>query len=126
MHRNGLFALVGVVVLVLSAFGPTVAAADATAESADASYSVSALNETDDNETVNDSENDNETADDSESDELDETNEVGRIRRDERDGERLRRVRAAGERLHREFERHEPDGSARAPDRGLRGLEQPG
>ena len=76
MNRNRLFALVGVVVLVLSAFGPAVAAADATVESADASHSVSALNETDDNETVNDSENDNETVDDSESDELDETNET--------------------------------------------------
>ena len=83
MNRNRLFALVGVVVLVLSAFGPAVAAADATAESADASYSVSALNETDDNETVddseglNDSEDDNEMLDDNESDELNETNETG-------------------------------------------------
>lgn len=76
MNRNRLFALVGVVVLVLSAFGPAVAAADATVESADASHSVSALNETDDNETVNDSEDDNEMLDDNESDELNETNET--------------------------------------------------
>ena len=70
MHRNRLLALVGVVVLVLSAFGPAVAAADATTESADASYSVSALNETDDNETVDENETVNE------SDELNETNET--------------------------------------------------